>query len=209
MSHLTSFFHPFKAQDTSALTMSSTLLLLAMHKNIQDKVAVELKQVLGDLNEVAHISLEHLNRLEFLEMVVNEALRLMPVVPFVLRKSSREIPVTKNFIIPAASNILVPIFAVHRNKKIWGDDANQFRPERFEKGSFKNIHPYAFIPFTKGPRMCLGYRYAMTLIKVQLAHFLMKYEVDTLLKYEEIEFELNVTLIVCQGYKIKITKRSD
>ena len=63
------------------------------------------------------------------------------------------------------------------------------------------------MPFTKGPRMCLGYRYAMTLMKIQLVNFLMRYEVDTSLKFDELEYELNTTLNVCQGYMISIKKR--
>ncbi|CAG9806630.1 unnamed protein product [Chironomus riparius] len=195
------------AVNTSALAMSSSLLLLAMHKDAQNKIIAELHDVLGKSPNAPFIDFEKLSQLQYTEMVINETMRLMPVVPFVARRVENEVAVTKGYIIPADANVFVPIYGIHRNKSIWGEDADQFRPERFEKENFQKIHPYAFIPFTKGPRMCLGYRYAMALMKVQLANFLMQYEVDTSLKYEELEFELNITLNVCQGLRISIKER--
>jgi cytochrome P450 family 313 len=50
--------------------------------------------------------------------------------------------------IPVGATIIISTFAVQRNKKFWGDDADKFRPERFEPKNFEKIHPYAFIPFT-------------------------------------------------------------
>lgn len=56
--------------------------------------------------------------------------------------------------------------------------------------------------------MCIGYKYALNLMKVNLAHLLMHYEFDTRLKFEELEFKLVVTLNVCQGYQLKISERN-
>ena len=132
------------AQDTSAIATSASLLLLAMNKDVQDKVLTELHQVLGSSQE---IDLENVNELHYLEMVINEAMRLFPVVPFVFREVTEEVEVT-DYTIPKGSHILISIFKIHRDKRYWGDDADQFRPERFEKENFAKIHPYAFIPFT-------------------------------------------------------------
>lgn len=195
------------AQDTSAIASSTTLLLLAMHKDIQQKVVDELHQVLGKTLDAPYIDFEKLNRLEYLNNVINEVLRLIPVVPYVFRRVDEEIVSNDGFIIPINTNIIVPIIKIHQNKALWGDDADQFRPERFEKERFQKIHQYAFIPFTKGPRMCLGYKYAMYLMKIQLANFLMKYEVDTKLSLGELEFGNQVTMTACQGYKISIKER--
>jgi len=178
-----------------------------MYKDIQDKVVAELHQVFGKLHEVPYIDHDQLNELQYLEMVMNEAMRLTPVVPIVFRLANDEISLSDGSKIPKGSNIIIPIHRIQRNKKFWGDDAEQFRPDRFEKENLEKIHPYAFIPFTKGSRMCLGYRYAMTLMKIQLANFLLRYEVDTSLKFEELEYELNTTMNVCQGYMISIKER--
>ena len=187
--------------------MSSALLLLAMNKDAQNKIVAELHEVLGKSPNAPFIDFEKLSELQYTEMVINETMRLMPVVPFVARRAESEIAVTKGYIIPESANISIPIFGIHRNKTYWGDDAEQFRPERFEKENFEKIHPYAFIPFTKGPRMCLGYRYAMALIKIQLANFLMRFEVDTNLKFDELELTSKISMTICQGYMISIKDR--
>ncbi|KAG5670856.1 hypothetical protein PVAND_001090 [Polypedilum vanderplanki] len=195
------------AQDTSAVATSSTLLLLGMFKDKQEKVVEELRQILGNFNENENLDIEQLNELKYLEMVINESMRLMPVVPLVGRRNLQEITLSEGYTIPINSTLMIPIFKIHRSKEFWGDDADKFKPERFEPEEFKKIHPYVFIPFAKGPRMCLGWRYAMYLMKIQLARILLKYEIDTSLKLEELEYKFSVSLNVCQGYKISIKKR--
>ncbi|KAL7025553.1 hypothetical protein ACKWTF_013529 [Chironomus riparius] len=195
------------AQDTSAISSSMTLLVLAVFKDVQQKVVDELHQVFGKTRNTPYIEFENVNELVYLEMVINEVMRLYPVVPFVVRQVDEEIVLGDKYTIPAKAVVVVPISRVQKNKKHWGDDAEEFNPERFSKENFPKIHPYAFVPFTKGPRMCLGYRYAMMLMKIQLANFLMRYEVDTDLKLEELEFGVQVTMTVCQGYMIKIRDR--
>ncbi|KAG5670858.1 hypothetical protein PVAND_001092 [Polypedilum vanderplanki] len=196
------------AQDTTGISMSATLLLLAMHKDKQAKVIDEMHRVIGNNPDIPFTDFDKLNELHYLEMVINEALRLMPVVPFVFRSVDSEITSHEGYIIPPNANLIIPIFKIQRNKTFWGEDADKFRPERFEKENIKKVNSYAFLPFTRGPRMCLGWRYAMMLMKIQLCNFLVRYEVDTSLKYEELEFELNVTLNICQGFKISIKERN-
>lgn len=194
-----------------------------MHKDVQNKLVEEIRHVMP--SKAAHFDIEMLSKLPYLEMVINESLRIFPVVPFVTRQTTGEV-VLSGYTIPAKTELLIPIIKLHTNKKFWGDDAHLFKPERFEKERMKNIHPFAYIPFTskdfliakknnnfssiftEGPRMCIGYKYALNLMKVNLAHLLMHYEFDTRLKFEELEFKLVVTLNVCQGYQLKISERN-
>jgi cytochrome P450 len=178
-----------------------------MHKDKQQAVVEEMRRVIGDSADVQITDFEKLNELHYLEMVINETLRLIPVVPFVLRSVANEVTSHEGYVIPAKANLIIPIFKIHRNKNFWGEDADEFRPERFSKENIKKVNSYAFLPFTRGQRMCLGWRYAMLLMKIQLCNFLLRYEVDTGLKYEELEFELNLTLNICQGFKISISER--
>lgn len=129
-----------------------------------------------------------------------------------------------DYTVPANASIVVDTFTVQRSKQYWGEDADKFRPERFEPESFKKIHPYAFIPFTGknasshasrkynililgGPRICIGWRYGTLFVKSVLANFLRKYEVDTTLKYEELSFELLISMKVVQKCMITLKKR--
>ncbi|CAG9806566.1 unnamed protein product [Chironomus riparius] len=197
----------FTAQDTSSTVTSTALMLLGMHKDVQQKVVKELHGIFGKTLDAPYLDYEKISELHYLEMVINEIMRLFPVVPFILRTNSTDLEISNGCILPAKTNIVIPMFELHRSTKIWGEDANHFRPERFEKENFENIHPYAFIPFTKGPRMCVGWRYAMLLMKIQLANILLRYEVDTRLKMDELDFKFNGTMKICQGYKMSIKER--
>lgn len=98
-------------------------------------------------SKTAFLDVDMLNKMPYLDMVVNESMRILPVVPFVTRQTNAEI-VLDGYTVPKGAEILIPILKIHTNPKFWGDDANVFRPERFEKEAMKNIHPYAYIPFT-------------------------------------------------------------
>jgi cytochrome P450 family 313 len=108
----------------------------------------ELKTVFGDVgDEIPYIDYEKVNELVYLEMVINETMRLLPVVPMIFRYVSKNIQIG-DYEVPEGSNLFLPIMKIHRSKKIWGEDAMEFRPERFEKEEIAKIHPYAYLPFS-------------------------------------------------------------
>lgn len=112
-----------------------------------------------------------------------------------------------NYTAPAGTLMLLYCHATHTDKKYWGDDALEFKPERFSDEKFKKVHPYAYFPFSRGPRICPGNRYAWMLMRVFLSRFLRRYRVTTDLKYEELEFQYAITLSIKQGFMIKIERR--
>lgn len=140
-------------------------------------------------------------------MVVKESLRIFPVVPFFTRQSTVDMNLN-GFLIPKETPFLIPVIKLHKNPKFWGNDAYLFRPERFNEEKFRKVPSYAYIPFARGHRMCIGWRYAINLTKIILVHFLMHFEVDTKLKIDELKFKFAITMSVAQGYMISIKKRN-
>lgn len=112
-----------------------------------------------------------------------------------------------SYTVPAGCIVFIPLMEIHRNKKTWGDDADEFVPERFASEHVKNLHPYAYLPFARGPRNCIGNSYAMKSMKVVLSYFFRNYKVSTNLKLHDLTFEFTVTSKVIQGYIVKMTKR--
>lgn len=198
--------HVFMLQghETSALTLSAALLMLAMHQEVQDKVMQEIEDVFDLSNE--EVDNLKLNQLPYLEMVIKECMRLFPVLPMVGRQCSKDI-VLNTCTIPAGCTIMINIYNAHRSTKSWGEDANLFKPERFSQENFSQIHPYAYVPFSAGPRICIGLKYAMNVMKVILVHFLRSYQITTKLKYHEINLKVAVSLKIVQKYLIQIEAR--
>lgn len=88
--------------------------------------------------------MEFIKKFEYMEMVIKETMRLFPTGPSVARTNDEEIEVG-GYLVPKDSIILMSLIRMHRNPKYWGNDAELFRPERFE-GELKNQR--AFAPFT-------------------------------------------------------------
>jgi cytochrome P450 len=122
--------------------------MLAMHKDVQQRAYEEIIS-LAPLHDLNSLDYDGIAKLPFIEMIIKETLRLFPVDHMTLRTASADI-MLDNFRIPSGAKLVIPIFNVHRSEHIWGEEANSFRPERFEHNA--SIHPYAFIPFTGNKR---------------------------------------------------------
>ncbi len=197
-------FNKFQGFDTSALTLSGCILMLAMHPNYQEKIVEELRQVFLTADE--EVTEQHLKQLVYLEYAINETMRLFPVVPMQSRKTTGKVQL-ENCTLPEGVQILMPQFTTHRNKKYWGEDAHLFNPDRFYPERFSKIHPYAFTPFAQGPRICLGMRYGMAVMKIVLSHFFRRYKVSTQLKYEDLSYEFYLTIKIKQNYMVELEDR--
>ncbi|XP_048485022.1 cytochrome P450 4d8 [Plutella xylostella] len=158
--------------DTSAVAACYVLSMLARHPDVQEKVLSELDAVLGpsprpvDHNDLA--------ALRYLEAVLRETLRLYPPVPVIVRRVDKELTLKSGETLVPGMGVLICIWGVHHNPRYWGDDVEEFRPERFDQPL---THPVQYIPFSQGPRNCLGFQYAMMSIKTALATVLQQYRV--------------------------------
>lgn len=116
---------------------------------------------------------------------------------------------SEKYVIPSGAFIVFLPLVVHTNPKYWGEDALEFKPERFNTDHFKQMHSYSYFPFSKGPRACPGSKYANKSMKIFLSRFLMKYKVSSSLKYEELKFQLKLTSHVEQGFMMRVEKREN
>lgn len=108
-------------------------------------------------------------------MVLNETLRLYPPAARLIRKAYKAIELGQ-FSLPKDAALSISILAMHHNEKFWGPDANLFKPERFAAGVSKAaVNPNAFLPFSLGPRNCVGQNFAMLEAKSVLAMILQRF----------------------------------
>ncbi|KAG9155428.1 hypothetical protein Leryth_009862 [Lithospermum erythrorhizon] len=161
----------FAGHETTALSLTWSLLLLAVHPEWQDKLREEIKEVVGD----QEIDPSMLGRLRKMGWVMNEAMRLYSPAPNVQRQARSDIRVD-DVVIPTGTNIWVDVVSMHHDKELWGDDVNEFKPERFQDditGGCK--HKMGFLPFGFGGRMCIGRNLTIMEYKIVLTLILTRF----------------------------------
>ncbi|GAB4832308.1 hypothetical protein Ancab_006319 [Ancistrocladus abbreviatus] len=157
----------FAGNETTALLLTWTVMLLASNPFWQDKVREEVAQVCNGSTP----SIDHLPKLSLLNMVINESLRLYPPATVLPRMAFEDIKLG-NLLIPKGLSIWIPVLAIHHSEELWSKDANEFNPLRFASKSFI---PGRFIPFGGGPRNCVGQTFAMIEAKIILAMLVSRF----------------------------------
>nr|XP_015836193.1 PREDICTED: uncharacterized protein LOC662514 [Tribolium castaneum] len=192
--------------ETTAITIGMVLIILGIYPEIQEKIMDELDLVLGPDDRT--ITLEDINKMEYLERVIKETLRVLPIVPIILRSVDEDIKLDP-YTIPAGSFVLVPIGHIGKKPEFW-KEANKFDPDRFLPENNSNRHRCTFIPFSYGARNCVGFKYGMMSMKVLLAAILRKYNVKPAQykSLEEIELIFGMVTKPKHGFKIKLEKKT-
>ncbi|XP_058981672.1 cytochrome P450 6g1-like [Musca domestica] len=162
--------------DTSSTTMSNALLELAKDTSVQKKLREETKEAFVEGN--GEISYEALNKLTYLEMVINETLRLYPVLAVLERqhataggKEPYSLQPYCDFNLPDGMPVFIPVFGLHYDTKYWSNP-KKFDPERFSPENKPLINPMVYLPFGNGPHNCIGSRLAMMQVKAGLFYIL-------------------------------------
>lgn len=145
----------FAAFETTAITLYYTLVLLAMFPEYQERVYEEIKSVFPNGGDY-EVSYEDIQKLQYLDLVLNESLRLMPPIPLTLRQLTQDVKLSTGVELPKGLQICISIFHTHRNEEVWGPQAANFNPDNFLPENIQNRHPFAFIPFLRGKRNCIG-----------------------------------------------------
>ncbi|CAG4964125.1 unnamed protein product [Parnassius apollo] len=187
--------------DTIATNLVITLLLIGSYKEVQDKVYNELEEVFGQSDR--DVEKQDLPRLTYLEAVIKESLRLYPIAPVINRFIDMDLKL-KNYTLHSGKNCLLFIYGVHRHS-VWGEDANDFKPERWLNPETLPKNSNSFLAFSLGRRNCIGKAYAMMWLKTIISHFLRKYLVTG--DYKKMLLKFDFLLKPYSGHNIAIERR--
>jgi cytochrome P450 len=158
--------------DTTALTLTYTFFLLSGHPEAERRVQAEVDEVVGD----DRASMAHVREFEYLDWVINEAMRLYPPV-FTLFRTPTESVEISGYPVPEEDVLMIPQWGLHRSERFW-DDPEAFDPERFGPDRGTDRPRFAYFPFGGGPRHCIGKHLALLEAKLILATVVGEYELD-------------------------------
>nr|CAG8449385.1 2170_t:CDS:2 [Entrophospora candida] len=165
--------------ETTGIALAWALYLLAKHPEVQDHLRQELLEASSDPD--LETSFDKMNSLEYLNCVFKETMRIIPPVPAIARSCETDTTIDGYFI-PKETPIIVSLYAVHHDSKIWGEDHDKFEPSRWLNPKLTSeINNYNYLPFLTGPRSCIGYKLATIEFKIILFSLIKNF------KFREVE----------------------
>ncbi|XP_041637828.1 cytochrome P450 4F3 [Cheilinus undulatus] len=163
----------FAGHDTTASAICWTLYNLARYDHYQEKCRQEVMDLMQGREELK-IEWEDLSNLPFTTMCIRESLRLHSPVQAVTRKYTQDMVLPEDHTVPKGAICLVSIYGTHHNPDVW-TNPHEFDPLRFDPTNTKGRSSHAFIPFSSGPRNCIGQKFALAELRVVVALTLLRF----------------------------------
>ncbi len=193
----------FAGHDTTAAGISWTLYVLGLYPDVQQQVFEELDRIFNGSDRTA--VLEDLNAMKYLERVIKETMRIYPSVPFIGRILSEDVQLDE-YTLPKGTMVTLGIYFLHRDPRFF-PDPEKFDPDRFLPENTVSRHPYAYLPFSAGPRNCVGQKFAMYEEKSVLSSIIRNYKITSVEKRDEIDLMAELILRTHNGINVKLERR--
>ncbi|XP_033169956.1 cytochrome P450 4g1 [Drosophila mauritiana] len=196
----------FEGHDTTSAGSSFALCMMGIHKDIQAKVFAEQKAIFGD-NMLRDCTFADTMEMKYLERVILETLRLYPPVPLIARRLDYDLKLASGpYTVPKGTTVIVLQYCVHRRPDIY-PNPTKFDPDNFLPERMANRHYYSFIPFSAGPRSCVGRKYAMLKLKVLLSTIVRNYIVHSTDTEADFKLQADIILKLENGFNVSLEKR--
>ena len=148
--------------ETTASTLNWTWYLLSQHPEVEGKLSNELNNLFGSKAP----NLDDLPRHAYTRQVIDETLRLYPAGWLLTRRALKDDQLGDYFV-PAGTEIYISPYFIHRHPDLW-EDPDRFNPDRFAPDHSQDRHPLAMLPFSTGPRNCIGEFFARIEMQIHL-----------------------------------------
>ncbi|KAF5302919.1 hypothetical protein FQA39_LY02099 [Lamprigera yunnana] len=194
----------FEGHDTTAAASSFFLCLMAAHPDIQKRVHQEVDTIFGRSNRPATFA--DTLEMKYLEMCLLETLRLYPPVPVIAREINEDVVLPSGYTLPAGCTVVIGTIKTHRNPDIY-PNPDVFNPDHFLPVRTASRHYYSFIPFSAGPRSCVGRKYAILKLKILLSTIMRNFVVTSDKVENNYELQADIILKRADGFPIKLEPR--
>jgi cytochrome P450 len=190
-------------RDSISSGLSWFFLLIAQNPHVEAKLVEEIRGSAGGF------SFEDLKKLHYLNGAVHEALRLFPPVPLDTKMALRDDVLPDGTVVRAGDRVTYNVFAMARMVDIWGEDCDEFKPERWLKdGVFVQESSFKFATFQAGPRICLGKELALLQMKQVAARLIDKFEFEVLNKHPPVTYR-SIVLRMHNGLPVRVHARAN
>ncbi|XP_023219451.1 uncharacterized protein LOC111621525 [Centruroides sculpturatus] len=165
----------FAGNETTTNALAFVLYHMALYPEYQNKLIEEVDKIWKTNDEM---TFDVLNKMQYMDAVINETLRKTPALIQLFRECTEEYELPELGIkIPKGMNIVVPIYAMHHDKEFF-PNPEKFDPDRFLPENRSSIIPFTYLPFGEGPRNCIGMRFALMVIKMCLVYIFRDLRVE-------------------------------
>jgi len=195
----------FEGHDTTASAIAFGLYELSKAPHIQKKVTEELNDIFND-DPKREATILDLNNMKYLEAVIKETLRLYPSVP-VFGRRLQEDATFKGTTYPKDLIISFFVYEMQRREDLF-KNANKFNPDRFLEDKDEGRHSFSFVPFSAGPRNCIGQKFATYEMKSAFSKIVRHFEILQADPKLKVVLSVEAILKSATGVPIKLKKRA-
>ena len=182
--------------------------MIGLHPNVQSKVHQELDSIFGDDHDRL-ITADDISLLKYLECCVKESMRLIPTIFMVGREIINNLQIG-DYKIPKGTAVNIDFYSLHHDPEQF-DQPEKYIPERFcsetSTSTSTRRHPFAYLPFSAGPRNCIGQKFAKKQIKLILANLLRNFKIESLDQLDKIVFGIELVTRPQMPVQIQFIKR--
>ncbi|XP_012261426.2 cytochrome P450 6k1-like [Athalia rosae] len=188
-SHASSFF--IEGYETSSITASFVVYQLARHPDIQQRLRDEILSIVQ--THGGNMTYEALQEMKYLEQVIQESMRLVPPGGTMIKVCTNKAELTGcdgvKCEVEPGTMVMISVAGIHKDPEYW-PDPEIFDPERFTEENHRARRRFTYLPFGEGPRVCIGTRMAMMLVKSVIAELIRNYDI-TLSPKTQMPIKLN------------------
>ncbi|CAG7829573.1 unnamed protein product [Allacma fusca] len=195
----------FAGHETVSSCLTWTIYLLCTNPEAQTKLHLELDEAFGS-DKNRDLQFSELSQLKFLDCCIKESLRLYPSGPMYVRAIEKDLELDKDTTIPGGINVIITPWLTHRLPEFF-PEPDKFIPDRFSPENYNQKHPFAYIPFSAGPRNCIGQKMAPVMLKIVLAHIFRNFLVELANPEAKVNPVANVVLFPENGLQIRLKLR--
>jgi cytochrome P450/NADPH-cytochrome P450 reductase len=190
--------------ETTSGLLSFAIYYLMKNPEALARARAEVDEVLGGTLTPSY---EQVHRLEYVDQVLSESLRLWPTAPGFTRMPYEDTVVGGRYAIPAGTAMTVLLGMLHRDRGVWGEDAEDFNPDHFAPERRAALPPNAYKPFGTGQRACIGRQFALQEAVLVLGMLVQRFDFVDHLNYQ---LKTKTTLTVKpDDMRIRVRRRAD